>query len=194
MRETAIMRRRCGLLWALPVLLTAAQLAPAAETQWLSQSGPGELTFSAWYEGEELPGRFADFAARAARDETGTPTALTVEVNLSSADMNDREVNEELAEPEWFDTASFPVAEFTSREVRKTESGYVAVGKLRLKGVERALEIPLVWQPEADGVALSGAVTISRRDWRIGTGDWDSDARLAERVELHYDVRLAPDP
>ena len=194
MGDTAIMRRFFGAIWALPALLAATQPAPAAETQWLSQAGPGDLTFSAWYEGEELPGRFADFAARVARDETGTPTALTVEVILASADMNDREVNEELAEPEWFDTASFPVAVFTSREVRKTESGYVAVGHLRLKGIERALEIPIVWQPEADGVALSGSVTISRRDWQIGTGEWDSDTSLSDRVELHYGVLLAPEP
>lgn len=188
------MRLRCGVVWALPVLLTATQLAPAAEPQWLSQTGPGELAFSAWYEGEALPGRFADFTVRVALDGAGTPTALTVEVNIASVDMNDREVNEELAEEEWFDTSSFPVAVFTSDEIKTAEDEYVAVGHLRLKGIERALEIPLEWQPAAEAVTLSGSVTVSRRDWRIGTGEWDSDARLADRVELRYNVTLAPEP
>ena len=188
------MTRRCGVLWALPLLLTATQLAHAEEPQWLSRTGPGELAFSAWYEGEELTGNFADFSARAARDVAGAPTALVVEVNVVSADMNDREVNEELAEQEWFDTASFPVAVFTSDEIRTTEHGYVAVGHLRLKGIERALNVPIEWEPSEEAVTLSGSVAISRRDWQVGTGEWDSDARLADRVELRYNVTVAPEP
>jgi polyisoprenoid-binding protein YceI len=127
-------------------------------------------------------------------DESGTgPGTLAVQVELASADMNDREINAELAEPDWFDVASFPRAEFRSDEIRPGPSGYLASGHLRLKGIEKALEIPLEWRRDGDRAMLSGTVILSRGQWQVGVGDWAGDSRLEDRVELSYTVDLAPE-
>lgn len=186
------MKPASGGCWAAFLLLTAGTLH-AGGPQWLARAADSELAFSAWYEGEELPGRFERFEARLELDESGTgPFALTVEVDVGSVDMNDREVNEALVEPEWFDAATFPVAVFTSNEIRPDGEAYLAGGRLQLKGIERALEIPLEWQRDGDSATLSGTAVLLRRDWQIGTGEWASDASLADRVELRYRLTFSP--
>jgi len=175
-------------------LLASAGHALADGNQWRSTGAGSELAFSAWYEGEELTGHFADFAARVELDEDGSgPRVLTVEVSVASADMKDREVNEELKEPDWFDATTFPTAVFASSDIRPAETGYVASGHLQLKGIDQLLEIPLDWRRDGDSATLSGSVTMSRRDWRIGAGEWSSDASLSDRVELRYTVALKPE-
>ena len=129
---------------AVAALLLVTAMAQAQETHWTSRAADSELGFSAWYEGEELPGRFERFEARLQLDEaSGEPRALTVEVEVGSADMNDREINEELGEPDWFDSAAFPRAVFSSSAIRRDGTDYLANGRLRLKGIDKALEIPL---------------------------------------------------
>ena len=182
-------------LWAAAALLPLAPWALAAEVQWVSQPTTSELAFAAWYDGEKLPGKFGEFQARVTMDESGTgPGTLAVQVELASADMNDREINAELAEPDWFHVASFPRAEFFSEHIRPGESGYLADGHLRLKGIDRALEIPLDWRLDGNAATLSGTVILSRQQWQIGVGEWAGDARLEDRVELRYTVDLAPEP
>ena len=181
------MRFPPGATWLLLALLAGPQAGLADGARWRSTAADSELAFSAWWEGTELPGRFADFTARVQLDETdSSPIALTVEVEVGSADMNDREINEELTGPDWFHAAAFPLAIFASNEIRRTESGYLAAGSLRLKGIERPLEIPLDWQRDGDSATLSGKVSLSRQNWQIGAGEWASDASLANRVELRY--------
>lgn len=176
-------------------LLLAPGVLPASETRWVSRAADSELAFSAWYEGNELPGRFEQFEARLELDASdGELRALNVQVEVGSADMNDREINEELREPEWFDTTAFPRAEFSSSEIRPAGADYVAVGRLRLKGIEKDLEIPLEWRRDGDSATLSGTVVLLRHDWQVGSGEWASETRLADRVELRYRVTLTPEP
>jgi len=188
------MRYAPGATWFVLALLTGVQSGLADEALWRSTAAGSELAFSAWWEGTELPGRFADFTARVQLDETGTdPTALTVEVKVGSVDMNDREINAELVEPDWFNVASFPLAVFASTAIRREESGYLAAGSLRLKGIESSLEIPLEWERDGDSATLSGTVTLSRQDWQVGAGEWASNASLSDRVDLRYRVILTPE-
>jgi polyisoprenoid-binding protein YceI len=177
----------CALLLSVPGLLAAD---PA---QWSSVAADSQLTFSAYYEGEELPGRFTTFAVRLEVDEaTGSPCALFVEVEIGSADMNDREINAEIVEPDWFDAQAFPTASYESSQIRPAENGFLATGGLRIKGIEQALELPLDWRQEGGTATLSGSVTLSRQAWQVGTGEWSNNASLSDRVDVHFRVTLAP--
>lgn len=175
----------CALLLLAPAALRAAN--------WISVTADSELRFAAYYEGERLPGRFESFTV-SLKTAAGAdaPTALTVEVDTGSADMNDREINAEIDEPEWFAVEAFPAARFESDEIRPSAEGYVAAGRLRLKGVERPLEIPLSWSRDGDSARLSGSIRMSRQAWRIGTGEWSGDASLSDRVDVEWRVRLVP--
>ena len=185
--NTPIRLACCALLLSVPGLLVADP------TQWSSVAADSQLTFSAYYEGEELPGRFTTFAVRLEVDEaTGSPCALFVEVEIGSADMNDREINAEIVEPDWFDAQAFPTASYESSQIRPAENGFLATGGLRIKGIEQALELPLDWRQEGGTATLSGSVTLSRQAWQVGTGEWSNNASLSDRVDVHFRVALAP--
>jgi polyisoprenoid-binding protein YceI len=181
-------RLACGAL-----LLSVPGLLFAGPAQWALVSADSQLTFSAFYEEEELPGRFTTFTARLEVDEaTGNPSALFVEVEIGSADMNDREINAEIVEPDWFDAQAFPTASYESRDVQPAENGFLARGRLRIKGIEQALELPLDWRPEGATATLSGSVTLSRQAFQVGTGEWSDNASLSDRVDVQFRVTLAP--
>ena len=194
------MRRRVHRLVVAPLLAAtlaagpAARLAAGAETvEWTSLAGDSSLEFSAYYEGEELPGRFERFSVTLHTDGVaGAPRSLLVEVATGSADMNDREINAEIAEPEWFAAYVFPTARFESSDIEAGDAGYLARGRLELKGLERTLELLLTWSPANGTGELTGSLRMSRLDWRIGTGEWANDASLSDRVDLRWRVRMAP--
>ena len=170
---------------------TPSLLADAGDTAWLSEPG-GELSFSVWYDGQELVGHFEKFAVRVELDESSSePRALRVEVDLGTADMNDREVNAELAEPDWLDSRTHPVAVFSARDISRDSSGYRASGILHLKNIEQSVEIPLAWERSGASATLSGTVILSRQAWQVGSGEWASDSSLEDRVEVRYRVTLA---
>jgi polyisoprenoid-binding protein YceI len=180
-----------GLKTTLALLITAVALPAVAETQWESRADGSELRFSAWYEGEEIPGRFGRFSVRLGTGAAdGEPISLTVEVRMSSADMNDGEVNQELAEPEWFGTAAHPAARFVSEDIVPADGGFLARGQLQIKDVERPLDVPFAWLPDGRKGSLTGAVELSRLAWRVGAGEWASDASLADRVRVSFDVDM----
>lgn len=177
------------------LLLGAAAVADARAAEWRSADEGSELLFTAYYEGEALAGRFQRFrVALETDDETGEPRSLVVEVQTGSADMRDREINEEIGEPDWFDVETFPTARYESQTFHAQDTRYMATGRLRLKGVERALEIPLELEFAEGAGRLTGAVRLSRLDWQIGTGEWSNDASLSERVDLRWNVRLLATP
>jgi polyisoprenoid-binding protein YceI len=176
----------------LAILLLQPLAAPAAEpARWTADDSSGELSFTAWYEDEAVSGRFQRFRVSVAVEASDRPpSGLEVEVDTGSADMNDREVNAELLESEWFDVANFPTATFRSSDIRASGGGYVAAGVLQIKGVERPLDLPLDWRVEDGAAQLWGNLKLSRRDWQVGTGEWSSDAALADRVEVRFRVNL----
>ena len=177
----------------LAAAMAAHPVAGADAVEWSSLPGDSSLAFSAYYEGEKLPGRFEQFSVSLQTDAaSGAPLRLVVEVATGSADMNDREINAEIGEAEWFATDSFPSARFESTDFEATETGYLAQGRLSLKGVERPLELPLSWSHGGDAGELTGTLRMSRLDWRIGTGEWENDASLSDRVDLRWHVRMAP--
>ena len=184
---------RAHLRAVLVLLVVASPTAAATGLTWQSQADGSELNFSAWYEGEEIPGRFSRFAVQLTTDDsTGEPAALTVEVEVGSADMSDAEINQELAEPDWFDSASFPAARYISDDITASAGGYVAAGRLLLKGVERPLQVPLAWRREGERATLSGSVDLSRLAWQVGGGEWASDASLKDRVRVSFEIRMVP--
>ena len=111
---------------------------------------------------------------------------------MASADMNDGEINQELAGPDWFHTPDYPSARFVSDDIVAADEGFRARGQLRIKDIERALEVPFAWRRDGDRGRLHGAVTLSRLAWGVGAGEWASDASLSDPVLVRFDVELYP--
>lgn len=184
---------RTAALVVVLLALATATTTRAGEEAWVSVAERSELIFLPRYEGEQLQGRFDDFEVTLTlREPGGEPSALTVRVAVGAADMQDDEVNAELREPDWFDAAAHPLAEFRSTDIVPDGGVYLARGRLDLRGLQRDLQ--LRFRLEADGALrlLSGSVDLARSRWGVGGGEWADDSALAEQVEVRYRVILRP--
>src|SRR5690606_15657041 len=120
------------------------------------------------------------------------PERLEVTVALASFDMGSREILDAVRAPEWLDLTRFPTARFVSDDIRRQGAGYVARGRLRLKGIEREVTAPFEWERGNDAGRLRGATVIDRTAFDVGTGEWASDDPIGLEIRIAYDVRLVP--
>jgi len=177
-----------------PLLLLVATTGPcqAAEDRWQSITARSELQFIAYYENQPLEGRFGRFIVSLSTDEkSGQPALLRVEVDVTSADMNDREINDELSQADWFDSGTFPQAIFASHSIVQISEGqFTARGALTLKGIELALDVPFNWQAKENSAEIGGSMQLSRLAWKIGLGEWSGEDIIADTVQLKFKVDL----
>jgi polyisoprenoid-binding protein YceI len=170
---------------------SAAAEAPAG-ARYTQAAGSGTLTFSFVQAGAESQGAFKQFATELTWD-AANPTAgsLKVTVQVASLDTQDKDRDDALRGAELFDTKSHPTAQFVANGFAKRANGGLdAVGKLTLRGVTRDLRLPVAIKPTANGVELSGDVTLKRLDFGVGQGEWKSTEWVGDDVKLHYVVPL----
>lgn len=175
--------------------LTAAMLlclssSPVWAADWSMEPDTSRLAFSASYQGEPVPGTFHRFQARLTLDpERPERGALNVGIDMSSLDLGSGELNDGAATAEWFDLAHFPRAEFQSGNIRRIDKlHYIASGTLSLKGVQRNIDLPFVFQPNGQTALMSGALEMQRAWFNIGTGDWASDELIGFKVQVEFEV------
>ncbi len=174
---------------ALCLMMLPVATAPA---DWQSLPQASTLQFTARYQQVELPGRFDRFDVALGGDPSWPQTlTLQVTVRVDSADMDDPDLNEGIAGPDWFDFAGHPVASFVSDEVRATgPDAFIATGTLTLKGQARPVDVPFEWRAGAGQAHMEGRLSLSRRDFGIGSGDWWDDDTIGDPVTVTFCVTL----
>ncbi len=175
-------------LWAATLLLFSW---PAWAADWRMLPEASRLTFESSYQGEPVPGEFRHFQAELTLDpEHPESASLNVDVDITSADMGSSELEEGIASEEWFNSASYPHAEFHSRLIRRIDSEhYVAVGTLSLKGTQRDIDLPFLFRVNGRAALMNGELELQRLWFDIGSGDWSSDELFSFDVQVRFDVR-----
>lgn len=175
----------------LGVLLLLA-IGAAHATEWKMDSANSRLEFFITYEKEAAPAVFRQFDTRLTFDPRKPGDGrLNVTVTVTSADFDSADVNQAIREPEWFDFARFPKAEFHSNDIRGTGPGrYVAHGTLSLKGARKDVAVPFSWQGSDDTATMEGELTLDRSAFGIGTGEWASGDVIGLDVRIKFRVAL----
>ena len=163
----------------------------AVSDQWRMQD-EGTLLFEPTWEEEVVPGRFESFDVKLdACDGEIAGGTLEVTVNLESADMDDPDINEAIAEAEWFAVAAHPIATFASDSIDAAEEGsYLASGHLELKGVRLPVSVPFTWSESGDRAAMTGELVIDRTRFNVGSGEWATGETIGTAVRVHFDLVL----
>ncbi|HUQ08880.1 MAG TPA: YceI family protein [Steroidobacteraceae bacterium] len=186
---------------ALGVLLTAGSLAaepvkpatPAASgaTKYTQANSGSSLAFTFSQLGAENTGRFKTFATELTYDEANPAQgSLLVRVMIDSIDTQDGERDGTLKGADLFDAKAYPAATFVAKSLARSAGGLEAVGKLTIRGVARDLRLPLTLTPTANGLELSGQVSIKRLDYGVGQGEWKSTESVGDDVKVQYKVAL----
>jgi len=181
---------RAGVCAAIAWLATGQAVADA----WHSTGDANELAFATAYDGQPLEGRFRQFDVRVETEgPAAVPATLAVSVNVAGADMNDRDINETLASPDWFDSGAYPSASFASHSVEQESlDHFVATGTLDLKGVRAPVTVDFSWNARDGRAKLAGTAQLSRSTWSIGEGEWAGEDHIPDTVKLRFTVNLTP--
>lgn len=131
---------------------------------------------------------FKVFEARITFDETDPAAgSVSVEVDATSADLGDDSYNQELAGPDWLDSANHPRAVFESKALRAAGGAFEAEGSMTLKGVTQPVTIPFTVTREGELRSFEGQFPISRRAFGVGDPSWDED--LEDQVVVRFQVQ-----
>jgi len=168
---------------ALPAELMAGEFRSTADSSFV---------FETMFEGEPLAGEFTQFdVALTLQEKSSAPAGLVVTVRLGAADMGDPEMNSMLFDAVWFDTNKFESAGYSSTAIREVSPGsYLATGVLKLKGIQRNVEVPFEWQFDGREARLQGQLSLRRTDFNVGSGEWATDDTIGLAVKLVFDVNL----
>ena len=173
-------------------LMANVLCAPLHAETWRSVPDQSQLAFIANYEGAEAFGQFKRFDVLVSFDRASlTFRSLLVDVEISSANMDNPEIDETIGQTEWFNIKAFPRAQFRSDQVRSVKgSEYVAKGIVSIKGVNKSVSIPFRWRSYGQDAKMTGAVILSRVDFGIGSGEWAADSPIGHAVKVRFDITL----
>lgn len=162
---------------------------PAFAAPWAVDPVASTLSFTGKQAGDAFTGTFTKFTPVVEFDPAKPETAkITVTVDMTSATIDDNDKQESLPTAEWFNSAKFPTATFTSTRVTSlsSEKAYVAEGNLTILGVTKPVQLKFTFA-EANGKAtVDGGTTLQRNDFGVGSGQWKDDQWIAYPVDVKF--------
>lgn len=178
---------KAGILWLAWLLswpVAAQTFVPAGS----------EIRFVSRQMGVPVEGRFTRFSAQLTFDlRQPQAGSVVLDIDTRSIAFGAPDTEAEAAKPEWFASARHPAAQFRSDSVRPLGGDrYEVSGRLTVKGVTRALVVPVTLAVLADGRATaSGQFTLRRTDFRLGEGEWADLSVVADQVQVQWRLQLS---
>lgn len=178
---------------------TAGQQAATAETAvirtsslplWQIDYESSYIRFTGSQAGASFTGSWESWSADI-RFNRDAPAEGSFDVSVQTAEVitgdNDRDTT--LAETDWFDTQSYPTANYRAdRFAEQVDGSYIAEGRLIIKGL--AAPVPLHFTiKEAGGQRiLEGTASVLRLALGVGTGEWEDTSWVSNEVSVSVRV------
>ena len=171
------MRRRDLILAGCASLLPHAwaHAGPRAQSRWIFDK-PGstiELNLSAL--GQTRRGRFSDWAGSITFDPSApSRTRASVTLQAASLRLTPSMGTERAIGPDFLDAARYPTIRFELTSVEPAGGDrYTARADVTMKGRTRPVTFPVDLSAAPSTARLTGAFTINRADFGIGSGPWN---------------------
>ena len=170
-------------------LAGTAGIGAANQTMIANQS---EIAYVGTEMGVEVEGNFGRFEAQINLDPDKPQTgSVSLSVDTSSVIFPSTDVQQELAKPDWFDTAHFPRAEFRSTRMRGLGNGrYEIAGTLTIKGHSHEVVFPMALSRSGATTFAMGVLTIKRLDYGVGQGEWGDTSLVEDAVRIKFKIAL----
>ena len=99
-------------------------------------------------------------------DENNLPVSkFDMVVDAASINTGNGMKNTHAKGADFLDVAQYPNITFTSTSISKTEMGYSATGKLKIRGIEKEITIPFTFTNNT----FAGSFTVNRLDYGVGS-------------------------
>lgn len=169
------------------ILLVPAAIALMA-ANWTVDYEHSTLGFNGVQEGTPFTGSVPFTADITFDPETLKGTDISVRIHLKDIDAGTTDRNETLRTKEFFNLGTFPAATFTTKDIVKSQTGYLAKGELSINGIRKPLELPFTLTAEGDTTRVKGEASISRKTFDVGTGEWADEGTIADAVTITLDL------
>lgn len=184
---TTAMKRLASLL----VFLTLG--LPALGAEWMLVKEDSSLTFSGLQLGQGFDGKIENFSATICFDELDLDGAeVFLDIDLTSITTGIADRDEILAAEEWLDTARYPNAEINIRGVNRIgPNAYRAEAEITIKRTTQVM--PLSFTLNLVENTAQGEVTIDRRDFKIGDGEWGKSEKWVGfpiTIGFHFSAQM----
>ncbi len=162
------------LLGFVALVMVAAPVLGAAETYTIDPVH-SSVDFTVRYMMlSNVRGSFNTFEGTIVYDpEDITKSSVNVTIKVASIDTANEKRDEHLRNPDFFDAATYPDITFKSAQVVRKGDGYVATGKLTMRGVAKTVNIPfeiLGKMKDMQGktrLGVQGRVKLNRMDYGV---------------------------
>lgn len=181
------------LLLPLALLATAAAPPPARAPDWTVVPSASSIRFTGAMAGQAFTGAFARWTARIRFDpRLAAPSSIVAVIDLASARSGDASRDEALPTADWFAVARFPRASFVARRFAGLGGGrFRAFGMLRIRDVERPVELPFTLAVAGRRAVAIGTLDLDRTLFGVGQGQFADGATVAKTVRVT--LRIAAD-
>lgn len=178
----------------LMTLLLLSLSLPALAADYVQAAG-STLAFAGKYQGVTFSGNFPGFSARLRFDPQQLAKAtLAVDIPLATATTRNASYDDALRGAGFFDSATFPRAQFTATKFRALGGNrYAADGMLHLHGVNKPITLTFEWTPGTNPV-LFGRATVQRLDFNVGGGQWADAQLIPNAIAVSTRVVFKPSP
>lgn len=181
---------------ALLLLLATPAFAADQPTKWRIDRTQSKLTFQALQEGAPFAGRFKAFDGTINFDpkkpEAGN---ANITIDLGSIDTANGERDGTVKGKDWFFLDNFPTASYTITKFERVgldTNTYNATGMLRLRGVERPLDMAVTIDVSEKTAHAVGKTTVKRLDFGVGDGQWSDPSMVGTDVTVNIDITAVP--
>ena len=178
------------LLFILSVVIPLEALAEAPAYKLVKEKSA--LKFFAIQNNAPVEGRFDDFTTDIHFDpEHLDQSSIKVEVNTGSVHVENQDVLTNIKLPVWLSTEAFPKATYVSKKITRMPSSdnYYVDGELTIRGkkVPATLNFRMEHFDSSNAVA-SGNISIMRKDFDVGQGEWSRDDVIKNEVRIEFRV------
>jgi polyisoprenoid-binding protein YceI len=172
------------------IALIAAPAVAATAPAWTIDKTKSQVAFAASMNGQAINGSFRRFDARIAFDPANLAgSSVTAVIDTASAATGDTSRDQSLPTPDWFNVKAFPRATFASRSFKSLGGNrYQAAGKLTIRGVARPVVLPFQLVIKGNAAQMRGTLTIDRRWFGIGQGQFASPDTVAAAVKVNLAI------
>lgn len=180
---------------ALGLLALLAVNADAAA--WKVDHAKSKLWFEGQWSNEPFSATFGTWDANIQFDPANLPASKAiVTIDLGSVTTDDPERTSGMKGQYAFDVNNngFARATFVTSSIRSTGgNNYVATGALTIHGIARQIQLPFTLAITGNSAHMTGAVTVARTDYGVGTGssmgmDWSSEKPVGHAIQIKVDL------
>lgn len=177
---------------ALPALLALALLAgpAAAAVRWIVDPADSRLGFTATQGGSQIEGRFERYDVTVLFDPDDLENSrVEAVIDMASAATGDRDRDQALPSPDWFNVPASPQARFVATRFNHLGGDeYEALGELTIRDVTRPVTLPFTLEISGDTARVRGRLLLLRTDYRVGEGQWSTPDIVGHEVVVVVDL------